>query len=398
MKKNSFKKNYFFFACKFIFLLIIINIPFHKIEIIILSQKITIKNEYNFTNLNSIYSLFQYNISYNTVLIFEAFEYHYECTPGFAKYFIDLGYKIDIIMSNYGISSFFRFEEIDKIRFFIYNEIDDIKKYKPFFKSILINYNYVIIETANPIYFFLYKSLNLLNIYHSFFVFHHLDYVFDFPRKFKLRKNQIWSLGNFNSSIQVNPHYFGNFKNNNKSKNKITRFFITSTTRRNYQPLISAVEKLKEENLEFHVIVVGKYNTFTINNISEKLLENFTFKYNIPYEDLYYEVNNSDYIIINLDPNSIIDEPFRKTRVSGSIQLSYGFLKPVIINKYFADIFNFNSNNSFIYDNINFTATIRNAINIGNKAYINMVKNLNLVSKKVYKDSLYNIKKCLNEL
>ena len=195
-----------------------------------------------------------------------------------------------------------------------------------------------------------------------------------------------------------NPHYFGNFKNNNKSKNKITRFFITSTTRRNYQPLISAVEKLKEENLEFHVIVVGKYNTFTINNISEKLLENFTFKYNIPYEDLYYEVNNSDYIIINLDPNSIIDEPFRKTRVSGSIQLSYGFLKPVIINKYFADIFNFNSNNSFIYDNINFTATIRNAINIGNKAYINMVKNLNLVSKKVYKDSLYNIKKCLNEL
>ena len=99
-----------------------------------------------------------------------------------------------------------------------------------------------------------------------------------------------------------------------------------------------------------------------------------------------------------MDPNSIIDEPFRKTRVSGSIQLSYGFLKPVIINKYFADIFNFNSNNSFIYDNINFTATIRNAINIGNKAYINMVKNLNLVSKKVYKDSLYNIKKCLNEL
>ena len=67
-------------------------------------------------------------------------------------------------MSNYGISSFFRFKEIDKIRFFIYNEIDDIKKYKHFFKSILINYNYVIIETANPIYFFLYKSLNLLNI------------------------------------------------------------------------------------------------------------------------------------------------------------------------------------------------------------------------------------------
>ncbi len=196
----------------------------------------------------------------------------------------------------------------------------------------------------------------------------------------------------------LNPHYFGNFKINNRSKNKITRFFITSTTRRNYQPLISAVEKLKEENLEFHVIVVGKYNTFTIHNISEKLFENFTFKYNIPYEDLYYEVNNSDYIIINLDPNSIIDEPFRKTRVSGSIQLSYGFLKPVIINKYFADIFNFNSNNSFIFDNFNFTATIRNALKIGNKAYKNIVKNLNFGAEKIYKDSLYNVKTCLNVL
>ena len=358
---------------------------------------ITFKNEYNFTNLNSIYSLFQYNISYNTVLILETFPYHYECTPGFAKYFIDLGYKIDIIMRYYGISSFVRFEAIDKIRFFIYNEIDDIQKYINFFKSILINYNYIMIETANPIYFNLYKSLNLLNIYHSFFVFHHLDYVFDFPLNFKLRKNQIWTLGNFNSSIQVNPHYFGKFKINDKSKNRITRFFITSTIGRNYQPLISAVEKLKEENLEFHVIVVGKWHTFTNRNISEKLLENFTFKYNISYEQLYYEVNNSDYIIINLDPNNIIDEPFRKTRVSGSIQLSYGFLKPVIINKYFADIFNFNSNNSFIYDNINLTATIRNAIKIGNKAYKNIQKNLNLVSKKVYIDSLSNIKKCLKE-
>ena len=30
------------------------------------------------------------NISQNTVFIFEPFTYHYECTPEFSNYFIDL--------------------------------------------------------------------------------------------------------------------------------------------------------------------------------------------------------------------------------------------------------------------------------------------------------------------
>ena len=61
---------------------------------------------------------------------------------------------------------------------------------------------------------------------------------------------------------------------------------------------------IKAENLEFQVIVVGKWKTFTAKNISEKIKENFTFKYNISYSELYNEVNNSDFIIINLDPNN----------------------------------------------------------------------------------------------
>lgn len=161
--------------------------------------------------------------------------------------------------------------------------------------------------------------------------------------------------------------------------------------------MITAVEKIKKENLEFHVIVVGKWGTFTSNNISEKVLDNFTFKYNISYSDLYKEVNNSDYIIINLDPNNKKEEAFKKTRVSGSIQLSYGFLKPVIINKDFAEIYNFDSKNSLIYDNTNFLQTMRAAINLGNQEYNKMQENLLLLSKKIFNNSLHNVKKCLNE-
>ena len=336
-----------------------------------------------------------HNISQKTVLIFEPFEYHYECSPGFSKYFIDLGYDVDIIMHISGLSSFCLFEYIDKIKFFIYNKIEEIEKFATYLSLKLVNYKYLLIETANPNLFLLYKSLKLLTINHSFFVFHHLEYLTSLSFDVKLKKNQIWSLGNFTNSIQVNPHYFG--KINPKKKNKITRFFITSTIERNYTYLVTAIEKLKDQDLEFHIIVVGKWNTFSYHNISEKIKNNLTFKYNVSYNELYNEIYNSDYIIINLDAKNIKDKAFKKSRVSGSVQLAYGFLKPAIINKSFAKIFNFNSENSFIYKRSNFIKTMKNAINLGNKYYQKMQKNLMYSSNEIYKDSLLNVKKCMEE-
>jgi len=327
-------------------------------------------------------------------LIFEPFTYHYECTPGFSKYFIDLGYNIDIIMHNTGLSSFVFFKDISKIRFFIYNDVTDIKKFNKYLSFSINKYDYVLIETANLYSFSLYKSFKLLNINHSFFVFHHLDYLEDLSPYIKLNKNQAWSLGNYENWTQVNPHYFGNFCKRNK--NRITRFFITSTIERNYEYLISAAEKIKDENLEFQVIVVGKWNTFTAKNISEKIKENFTFKYNISYSELYDEVYNSDFIIINLDPNNIKDNAFKTNRVTGSSQLVYGFLKPAIINTKFAPIYYFNQENSFMYENINFTDTIRKAINMKNEKYQNMKENLSKTADYIYKISLKNVNICIN--
>ena len=329
-------------------------------------------------------------------MIFEPFTYHYECTPGFSKYFIDLGYNVDIIMHNAGLSSFVYFKDISKIRFFIYNDVTDIKKYNKYLSFSINKYDYVIIETANLYSFSLYKSLKLLNINHSFVVFHHLDYLEELSPYITLSKNQAWSLGNYENWTQVNPHYFGYFCKRNK--NRITRFFITSTIERNYEYLISAAEKIKDENLEFQVIVVGKWNTFTAKNISEKIKENFTFKYNISYSELYDEVYNSDFIIINLDPNNIKDNAFKTNRVTGSAQLVYGFLKPAIINTKFAPIYYFNQENSFMYENINFTDTIRKAIYMKNEKYQNMKENLSKTVDYIYEISLKNVNICINHL
>ena len=143
-------------------------------------------------------------------------------------------------------------------------------------------------------------------------------------------------------------------------------------------------------------IVVGKSKTFAKNHIIKQLKNDFSFKYNITYSELYKEVYESDYIIINLDPYNIYDTRFIKIRATGSVQLSYGFLKPIIIHKDFAKIYNFNSSNSFIYDNYNFINIMKDAITLDNERYQKMKENIFSLSKDIYKKSLFNVKDSLN--
>ena len=155
---------------------------------------------------------------------------------------------------------------------------------------------------------------------------------------------------------------------------------------------------MKDQKLNFHVIVIGKWKTFTEKNITKNLKDIFTFKYFVSYSKLYKEVYDSDYIIINLDPKSLDDIQFKKIRVTGSAQLAYGFIKPVLIHEDFADFYSFNSTNSFIYGNSNFTQVMKTAIKLDNKNYKVMQENMLSLSKEIYMKSLINIKSSFKNL
>lgn len=346
----------------------------------------------NFPPLFSIKNFLMGNISIdkNYTLIVETYRYHYECTPGFSKYFIDLGYNVDIIMHDMGKTTFNFFEPKKKIRLFIYEDINYIKQNSDLFSFIIKKYKYILIETTEPNNYNLYKKFNFNQ---TFFIFHLLHFINRFPLNVII-KFKIACLGNFPNKKMINPHYFGNLKR--KQKNRITTFFITSTIYRNYKPLIFAAEKIKYENKKFRVIVVGKEKTFSKEDLPKRLKKNFHFKYNATYLELYQDVYKSDYIIINLDPSLKVDAQFTNNRVTGSAQLSYGFLKPVLIHKHYSDFYNFNSFNSIIFDNFNFTEAMRTAINLNNKNYKKMQENLSLVEKEIYLKSLLNLKTMFN--
>ena len=206
--------------------------------------------------------------------------------------------------------------------------------------------------------------------------------------------NRIWTLAHFSVGMQVTPYYIG--ENKLKDKNIKTRFFIISTKKRNYKYIISAAEKLKHEKYEFEISVVGYKNAFSIKNINEKLKDNFIFNYNVDFQKLYNLVDSSDYIIINLDPD--IDKCYYDQKATGAAQLSYSFLKPVLINNKFKDIYNRTNENSFIFDKLNFYDVMKDAIKLNNRDYKKKQKNLIDLRERVHKISLLNIYKSLKQL
>ena len=99
----------------------------------------------------SFYELFNKIEAINKrVLIFEPNNYHYECTPGFTKYFVDLGYNVDIIMQPSGIDSFIYFKKIEKICLFIYDNLNEINKNIYQLSLIIRKYDFVLIQTTDP--------------------------------------------------------------------------------------------------------------------------------------------------------------------------------------------------------------------------------------------------------
>jgi len=345
---------------------------------------------------NNISNLLNCNIKHNTVLIFEPAFYHHECTPGYTKYFLDLQYNVDIILENSGYNTFCLFNSLENIRIFTFHELSQLSVYSKEFQLIFKNYSYILIETTEPFRNKTYKDLGLFKMNNTIFVVHHFEYINDTGISSFYNQNRIWSLGNLKNSLYVNPHYFGKIKIRNK--NKKTKFFITSTRERNYKDLILAAEKLKNENLDFEIIVIGKEKTFSKKNLSKNLKNNFIFKYQVIFEDLYIAVYSSDYIIINLYPNYKNNNNFGKNRLTGASQLCLGFYKVPLIHKNFAEFYNMSTENSFLFDDSNFYETMREAILSNGQKYKKKQKNLFKLSNNLYKISLGNIIKTLNSI
>ena len=146
------------------------------------------------------------------------------------------------------------------------------------------------------------------------------------------------------------------------------------------------------------MVVVGKVRKFSSKSINKNLKANFLFNYRVNFETLYNMVDSSDYIILTLDNKNKKDKIFKDKKVTGAAQLSYGFVKPALINSYFKDNYNMTEENSFIFNKSNFYSVMKKAILLNNKNYKLMQKNLLETTKLIYNYSIRNIQKTLDSI
>lgn len=326
------------------------------------------------------------------------YESHGEVIPGIVKYFFDLNYKVDVLISNelYLAGILNNFINNKNIRIFNM-EIDcmikalnskKIKQYSGIFITsyYLYYYNYYGFPTVL-------KYIRNLNRQNKKIIIleHHLELV----NKKLLKKNKIAVINNFNKSefpIYINPHYFGDINITSKNK-EITNFIVIGNIedkRKNHNLLIESLEELIIKGINnFKLTIIGRGNIL-FNSILCDFIE---FKGRVDYPTLYKELESSDFILPMLDPENAEHDRYLKYGVSGSMQLIYGFRKICIINKKFASVYGLNESNSIIYDkNKYLIESLKRAIYMPHQEYMLKQNNLKIYTDNLYKQSLENLK------
>ena len=335
------------------------------------------------------------NIKDNSVLIVESNNYHGETTVGMAKYFHDLGFNVDVLLTKKEIqlNPFSRFKNVRIFETSIYaTKIiladNSINKYFYIYLNsdeITLNIKGTKIAKSGV----LYKNIKtneekIIQMCH-------------FANKADKRtKRKLIALKDFPTNkklVEVNTHYFGDVKNH--TKNKLTNFIVIGNIekqRKNHSALIECIKKLDKEGIKnFKVTVIARIGN--LKKLDDDILKYLDFKGNVDYETMYYEIENADYILTLLDPENKTHERYIKNGASGSFQLIYGFKIPPLIPFKFASFWGFDDNNSILYkNNEELYLAMKNAINLSDESYKFKKENLDLLAKGIYQKSLNNLK------
>ena len=180
---------------------------------------------------------------------------------------------------------------------------------------------------------------------------------------------ELFSLSGFQNTKMLNPHYFGEIQITPKSKDK-TRFIVVggiNKNNKNYDLLLQCTKELLEYNTNFEITIIGLSGKI---DIPDELANYIKFKGKLPFAEMYKEMEKADFFLPLLDPSNEWHRRYLNETTTGSRQLILGFLKPCLINEEFANAYDFNQNNSIIYQQ----------------------NNLNLLAQNIYKESLQNLK------
>lgn len=199
-------------------------------------------------------------------------------------------------------------------------------------------------------------------------------------------------------STVMNPHYFGNVQVTPKSKD-VTHFLLVGATRakRGSRPLIydTALKLLEGGESNFRIRIVGKRDT---KQIPRELRSHIKSLGRVSFDHLYQEVEEADFILTSFQKENLNHAFYRTAGTSGSFQLAYGFRKPCIVQKQFAEPGVLDEGNCLLYDtDEDILTAMRRATRMSQTDYAKLQLRLEATADELYTSSLKSMERLIHE-
>ena len=351
--------------------------------------------DFRFVNLIYLLKFLFSSIRKNSVLLIEPNDCHGEVIAGYLKYFIDLGFPIDILI-NSKVKNENPFCRLDMKNIQVFHG-DNIKLMLKF--KLLHEYKHIILMTSayykrgknEPYPSFLNKCPKLKKYPSLFVVEHDLIDIERFEEKDLITKNRLLTLGHFSQGVFASPIRFGSLKIT--PKNDITTFITVgaiNSVRKNHQILIDSIKSLSQQNLKFKVLVVG---LGVLENLPIEIHPYIEILGRLDFPKMFEAVEKADFFLPLLDPNSIEHERYITTGVTGSAQLIYAFSKIPVIHSKFASFYGFDDKNALIIDDL--YEGMKQAIEMNSLDYFQKQQKLSKLAQQLKKETIENLKRVL---
>ncbi len=334
----------------------------------------------------------------NSVLIIEANPWHGEIVPGFAKYFQDLGFNVDVFLrpENNTENPFVNYATPDTPAPHIFvitpgllkQYARDLGQYEHVFLSTSVFWDREFNGTVAEYLGYDIKCRgNVMMVEHS---------PQQFLETYRLAKRPetIFSLSAYQDVKRINPHYFGPIIDN-RPKDNIVRFVVVGSIvadAKNHHLLIDAANDLINSGIDnFEINIVGR----GVLDIPEHLKSKIKLCGRLAYREMFEKIQETDFLLVCLDPENPAHDRYKSGTTTGSLQLSFGFHRPMIISSEFANAYSLNDKNAIIYPGNELSNAMARAMKMTPIQYGRLVSGIRTKASDVYTESLNNLKSAL---
>ncbi len=357
---------------------------------------------------NGILPLIDASVKQNSILIIEPTDWHGEVIAPVVNYFIKLGFWVDVVVSNKNYTNDLLIDVItkpEKVRLFhlfLPSALSDelfrynMRRYKHIFLTSTDDFTGVYYPRLfKTNYCDKFTKNNIFYIEHQWERFKKLTT----PKERKQFIKNAFALHKFPYSKDtkvpyLSPTFYANVRV--KPKNAKTRFLVAGrfdSKCRNMKLLLNILNVLKKSGISnFHLDIVGRVGNEPLSPEFGHFANNVTVWGDVTNSQLYTIAKNTDFVLALLSENNkehVFDYTTNKT--SGSFGLSLGFLKPVILNEVFAAAHGFTKDNAVLYSGDNLESAVIHAIDLKQRQYKKLCKNLRKKKKQQEKETLSNL-------